>query len=71
MTDLTFVHLTDLHIMSSEEEQLKGQRTSDKLRRVIALIGNMEVRPDFFILSGDLANSGEEAEYRNAEPVAG
>ena len=64
MTDLTFVHLTDLHIMSSEEEHLKGQRTSDKLRRVIALIGNMEVRPDFFILSGDLANSGEEAEYR-------
>ena len=64
MSDLTFVHLTDLHILSSMEEQLNGHRTADKLRRAIARIRDMEVRPDFFILSGDLANSGEEAEYR-------
>ena len=64
MSDLTFVHLTDLHIMSSTEEQLKEQRPADNLRRVIARIRNMKVRPDFFILSGDLANNGEEAEYR-------
>ena len=64
MSDLTFVHLTDLHILSSTEGQLRGERPVNNLRRIIARIRNMDVRPDFFILSGDLANDGEEAEYR-------
>ncbi len=63
MPELTFVHLTDLHILSSEEEHLKGQQTAYKLRQIIAHIHNMEVRPDFFVLTGDLANNGDEAEY--------
>ena len=64
MTDLTFVHLSDLHIMPSAENLLKGQRTADKLRGVIRLIRNMDISPDFFILSGDLANDGQETEYK-------
>jgi 3',5'-cyclic AMP phosphodiesterase CpdA len=64
MTDLTFVHLTDLHILPSTEDLLKEQRTADKLRGVIRLIRNMQISPDFFILSGDLANDGRETEYR-------
>ena len=64
MSDLTFIHLTDLHILSSMEEQLKEMRPAYNLRRVIARIRNMKIRPDFFILSGDLANDGGEAEYR-------
>ncbi len=63
MTDLTFVHLTDLHILSSEEEEFRGVRTAEKLRRIFALIRNMEIRPDFFVLSGDLVNEGQREEY--------
>ncbi len=63
MSDLTFVHLTDLHILSSEEEEFRGVRTAEKLRRIFALIRNMEIRPDFFVLSGDLVNDGLKAEY--------
>ena len=63
MPDQTFVHLTDLHILSSPQEDYRGQRTADKLRRIIALIRSMEIRPDFFVLSGDLANDGQDAEY--------
>ena len=63
MSDLTFVHLTDLHILSSEEEEFRGVRTSQMLRRIISLVRNMEIRPDFFVLSGDLANDGQRAEY--------
>ena len=69
MTDMTFVHLTDLHILPSEEDLLYGRRTTDKLRDVIGLIRTMDVRPDFFILSGDLANDGGEAEYRRLNSV--
>ena len=64
MTDLTFVHLTDLHVMGGPDDLLKGQRTSDKLRNAISLIRNMAVRPDFIVLSGDLANDGQPEEYR-------
>ena len=63
MSDLTFVHLTDLHILSSEEEEFRGVRTAEKLREVIALVHNMDIEPDFFVLSGDLANDGQRAEY--------
>jgi len=69
MTDMTFVHLTDLHILPDEEELLYGRRTTDKLRDVIGLIQDMDVSPDFFILSGDLVNDGKEAEYRRLNSV--
>lgn len=64
MSDLTFIHLTDLHILGHADDLLYGQRTSDKFRDVISLIRNMVVRPDFFVLSGDLANDGQPEEYR-------
>lgn len=69
MTDMTFVHLTDLHILPSEEDLLYGRRTTDKVRGVMNVIRNMDVRPDFFVLSGDLVNDGQEAEYRRLNTV--
>ena len=64
MTDLTFVHLSDLHILPKPEDLLKDQPPGDKLRGIIRLIRSMAISPDFFILSGDLANDGAEAEYQ-------
>ncbi len=69
MTDLTFVHLTDLHILAGDEELLYGRRPADKVRGVMAHIQDMDVSPDFFILSGDLVNDGTEAEYRMLDQV--
>lgn len=69
MTDMTFVHLTDLHVLPNEDDLLYGRRTTDKLREVLELVRNMDVRPDFFILSGDLVNDGKEAEYRRLNAV--
>ena len=63
MSDLTFVHLTDLHILTSEGEAFRGVQSAEKLRQICALIHNMEIRPDFFVLSGDLVNDGHRAEY--------
>lgn len=64
MTDMTFVHLSDLHILTNDDDLLYGRRTTDKLRGIVEHIRNMDVSPDFFILSGDLVNDGKEAEYR-------
>lgn len=69
MSDLTFVHLTDLHILAGLEDYLHGCRTADKLRQAVWHLRAMTIQPDFFILSGDLANSGEEAEYRTLNPL--
>lgn len=69
MTDLTFVHLTDLHILPKNEDLLYGRRTTDKVRGIINVIRNMDISPDFFILSGDLVNDGIEAEYRTLNTV--
>lgn len=64
MPDLTFIHLTDLHILASEEAHLWQQRTAHKLRHIIAQINDMDIAPDFFVLTGDLVHNGEEAEYQ-------
>lgn len=63
MSDLTFVHLTDLHILSKQDEAFRSVRTGEQLRRICALIRSMEISPDFFVLSGDLVNEGQRAEY--------
>ncbi len=69
MTDMTFVHLTDLHVLPNDEDELYGRRTTDKLRDIMKLIRNMDVSPDFFILSGDLVNDGQKAEYSRLNTV--
>ncbi len=69
MTDITFVHLTDLHILAGDEDLLYGRRPADKVRGVMEHIRNMDVSPDFFILSGDLVNDGTVAEYRMLNQV--
>ena len=69
MTDMTFVHLTDLHILGSDEERLYGKSTTDKVRGVIEQVRNMDVSPDFIVLSGDLVNDGREAEYKRLNSV--
>lgn len=61
--DIVFVHLTDIHFSHSESTLVYGSSPVQKLERVLNRIRAMEIEPDFFLISGDLVNNGEDAEY--------
>jgi len=63
VTDFTFIHLTDLHLVESEEGQVNGQAPTDRLRRVIKRVRATELSPAFILITGDLVNTGQAAEY--------
>jgi 3',5'-cyclic-AMP phosphodiesterase len=62
-TDLTFIHLTDLHLLATDDAQINGQSPTQKLRTIIERIRAMEIRPTFLLITGDLVNDGQPAEY--------
>lgn len=62
-TDLTFIHLTDLHLTATEATHVNGQYPARKLRLVIDRIRAMEITPAFLVVTGDLVNDGQPAEY--------
>lgn len=58
----TFVHLTDLHL--NPEFEAHGQPdTSVNLRNAIEMIRGLEPPPKFVVISGDLTDTGSEAEF--------
>lgn len=62
-TNLTFIHLTDLHLLGTDDAQINGQDPTQKLRTIIERIQSMEIRPAFLLITGDLVNDGQLAEY--------
>jgi 3',5'-cyclic-AMP phosphodiesterase len=64
MNDLTFVHLSDLHIgnPNTTDEHLFSD-TRQTLEHVKSLIVTLEPRPDFIVVSGDLTNRGDHESY--------
>ena len=64
MADLSFVHLTDLHISSpnANDEHLFSD-TTQTLEHVKSLIATLEPRPEFIVVSGDLTNRGDRGSY--------
>jgi 3',5'-cyclic AMP phosphodiesterase CpdA len=61
--DVTFIQLSDLHLLPRPGERVRGADPLANLRRVLARVAELEVRPDFYLISGDLANDGEPASY--------
>ena len=59
----TFLHLTDLHLLASPTAALNGILPVDKVRRVLARINELEIKPAFVLISGDLVNNGQALEY--------
>lgn len=59
---LSFVHLSDLHILP-EGERFLEQDTMQKARDVVSAIGALELRPAFIVISGDLTHRGDPASY--------
>ncbi len=68
-TDVTFIHLTDLHLTESADHLVKGYSPTRKLEQVLARICSMEINPAFIVVTGDLVNNGTAAEYRYFQQV--
>lgn len=62
--DLTFLHLTDLHLSTHEDALVNGLSPATKLRRLLDRIHTLEIKPAFLLVSGDLVNDGQLAEYQ-------
>lgn len=63
-TDLTFIHLTDLHLTATVDTHVNGQYPIHKLRQILERIRAMEIKPAFLLITGDLVNEGQPAEYQ-------
>jgi 3',5'-cyclic-AMP phosphodiesterase len=63
LPDSDFVHLSDLHILGEAEAKFLGQDPSAKLRCVLSALKAMNIRPRFFVISGDLTNRGTLPAY--------
>jgi len=63
-TQVTFVHLTDLHISDPalNDSHLHSD-TSSNLTAILAELKRLEHRPAFIVASGDLTNHGDAASY--------
>lgn len=62
-TDLTFIHLTDLHLTATVDTHVNGQYPVHKLRQILERIRTMEIKLAFLLITGDLVNDGQPAEY--------
>lgn len=61
--DITFVHLTDLHIGDPETDDHLFSDTRETLDSILRLVGGIEPRPRFLVASGDLSNRGDAQSY--------
>lgn len=66
-TDVTFIHLTDLHTAHSADAQINGYSPTAKLDLVLARIQAMEIDPSFVLITGDLVNDGQPTQYHHLQ----
>ncbi|NGP16971.1 metallophosphoesterase [Devosia aurantiaca] len=68
--NLTFVHLTDLHVGNpAVEDSHLYSDTSTTLRRILAEIKTLQPQPKFIVASGDLTNQGDAGSYENLKAI--
>lgn len=70
MDEITFIHITDLHIGNPAvpDDHLFSD-TSATLKRVLELIASMDRAPQFIIASGDLTNKGDAESFRQLKSI--
>lgn len=61
--DITFVHLSDLHLADPNGERWLGLDTAQKLQSVLSEIHKLQLKPAFFVISGDLVNGPKPENY--------
>lgn len=61
--EITFVHLTDLHIGDPATDDHLFSETQTTLKQVLAMVASIDPKPSFLVASGDLTNRGDAASY--------
>ncbi|RST86869.1 phosphodiesterase [Aquibium carbonis] len=61
--DVTFVHLTDLHIGDPAQDDHLFSDTRSTLAEIVRLVGTIQPKPSFVVASGDLSNRGDAESY--------
>jgi len=64
---LSFLHVSDLHILADADRRQHGADTAAILRQVVPMMNALH--PDFIIASGDLISDGSEASYRRLQSL--
>lgn len=64
---LSFIHVSDLHILADDEKLQYGARTVSILQQGISLLNAL--RPDFVIASGDLVSDESEDSYQRLQAL--
>lgn len=59
---IAVAHLSDIHVDD-------GERSAERARRVMAYLENLPKPIDAIVVTGDIANNGELAEYRLAREI--
>jgi len=67
--EVTFVHLTDLHIGDPAADDHLFNDTQETLKQVLALVATIAPKPSFIVASGDLANRGDAESYANLKQI--
>jgi 3',5'-cyclic-AMP phosphodiesterase len=70
LADCTIVQLSDLHL-TVDGTLSPGFRPGDNLRSGLAALAEAHLRPDMFVLTGDLADGGDPACYEELVSVMG
>ena len=68
-TQLTFIHMTDVHILAKDAEPFLGIHTAPKLKRAIEHIKSSGVKPAFFAISGDIIQDAEDDAYEHVKEI--
>lgn len=66
----SFIHLTDLHVSAPELND--GNLLSDTtatLKTIVGMVQEMQPRPAFIVVSGDITNHGDVASYRSVQTM--
>ena len=65
LTPLRLAQITDMHLLSEDNGELHGVNTGRAFRRVLAQVASLE--PDLLLVTGDIAEHGDESVYRRLQ----
>ncbi|MDL2398293.1 metallophosphoesterase family protein [Rhizobium mayense] len=66
--ETTFIHLTDLHVGTPDDDHLYSD-TTETLRQILALVATVTPKPEFVVASGDLTNRGDAESFRRLQEI--